>query len=198
MRNVSVIIFVCMVMISFAAYFFREGRKNMHSISSTSVESALTSVISKEKFEGVVFVSQGSQVIFKHVYGKAQPPFMIGSVTKIFTAAAVATLIDKGFIKNVHDAVNHYLPEFAHKDVTIYHLLTHTSGMPLGGIPSFRLDENGYAHMQCCPEEWYRWSIAQPLENIPQAFLMKNICSKLFLPLCIFPLHTFIQKEMVG
>ena len=57
-------------------------------------------------------------------------PFMIGSVTKQFTAMATLMLVEEGLIE-LDGNVRAYLPELpeAYDAVTIRHLLTHTSGI---------------------------------------------------------------------
>ncbi len=67
-------------------------------------------------------------------FGKAKPDsmFLLGSITKPLTAAAVMVLVDRGELK-LSDAVVKVLPEFSEgprKDITIEQLLTHTSGLP--------------------------------------------------------------------
>ena len=63
--------------------------------------------------------------------------FEIGSLSKAFTAAALAILVDEGKLK-WDDAVIDYLPEFRMQDpwvtreFTIRDLLSHRSGLPLG------------------------------------------------------------------
>jgi CubicO group peptidase (beta-lactamase class C family) len=55
----------------------------------------------------------------------------VGSVTKSFTALAIAKLVERGKL-NFHDKVTDFLPlkQKAFRDVEIHHLLTHTSGIP--------------------------------------------------------------------
>ena len=56
--------------------------------------------------------------------------FRLGSVSKQFTAMAIAILADNGKL-DYSDRVSKYVPALApYKDVTIRHLLTHTSGLP--------------------------------------------------------------------
>jgi CubicO group peptidase (beta-lactamase class C family) len=56
--------------------------------------------------------------------------FRLGSVSKQFTAMAIAILADSGQL-DYSDPVSQYIPALsAYQGVTIRHLLTHTSGMP--------------------------------------------------------------------
>jgi hypothetical protein len=64
----------------------------------------------------------------------------LGSVTKQFTAAAILLLEDREKLK-IEDRVGKYLPDAptAWTDVTIFHLLTHTSGIPdFTALPEYR------------------------------------------------------------
>lgn len=81
----------------------------------------------------VLQVRRGHQVT-QQAFGKAEPDsmFLLGSITKPLTAMAVMVLVDRGALKLSDPAVK-YLPEFdegARKDITLDHLLTHTSGLP--------------------------------------------------------------------
>ncbi|MFO7727840.1 MAG: serine hydrolase domain-containing protein [Desulfonatronovibrio sp.] len=60
--------------------------------------------------------------------------FGIGSVSKVFTAAAVMKLVDQGLV-NLDDPLTAYLPDFEmlspeYKDITVRMLLNHSSGLP--------------------------------------------------------------------
>ncbi len=60
--------------------------------------------------------------------------FNIGSISKIFTAAAILLLVDDGKIE-LNKKVTEYLPDFTtlderYKDITVRMLLNHTSGLP--------------------------------------------------------------------
>ncbi len=81
----------------------------------------------------VLRVSRGDQVT-EQAFGKAKMDsmFLLGSITKPLTAMAVMVLVDRGEIR-LSDPAAKYLPEFsegARKDITLEHLLTHTSGLP--------------------------------------------------------------------
>jgi CubicO group peptidase (beta-lactamase class C family) len=93
-------------------------------------------------FNGSVLVSEHGQVIFKKGYGLAnmewqianQPDtkFRLGSITKQFTSMLIMQLVAEGKL-HVEDKLSDVLPYYR-KDtgsqVTLQHLLTHTSGIP--------------------------------------------------------------------
>lgn len=100
---------------------------------------------SERRFSGLVIsVVQDDAVLFTRGYGYAdfaskQPVdpahtrFRIGSITKTFTAIAIAQLLERGAIRSLDDPVNEYLrrdqlPQVAGRDITLRHLLTHTAG----------------------------------------------------------------------
>jgi CubicO group peptidase (beta-lactamase class C family) len=88
----------------------------------------------------VVGVFQNGKVAYAKGYGSANieyaapitpgTPFIMGSVSKQFTAAAIALLIEDGRIKPTDD-VRKYVPELPDygKTITIDHLVHHTSGL---------------------------------------------------------------------
>jgi CubicO group peptidase (beta-lactamase class C family) len=86
-----------------------------------------------------VLVSKDGQVIYRKGFGyadidkkeliKPDTKFRIGSITKQFTAAAILKLQEEGKI-SVTDKLSKFLPDFPRaEEVTIHHLLTHTSGI---------------------------------------------------------------------
>jgi CubicO group peptidase (beta-lactamase class C family) len=102
----------------------------------------LNAARTKAGFSGAVIVSRGGKPVyqgafgFSHLESKApntlDTPFRIASLSKQFTAAAVFRLAGQGKL-DIDDPVHKYLPEFAeapYRDITIHHLLTHTSGLP--------------------------------------------------------------------
>ena len=66
----------------------------------------------------------------------AQTVFRLGSVTKLFTATAILQLRDRGSLR-LDDPVTDHLPGLEYRntfpegpEITVRHLLTHTSGLP--------------------------------------------------------------------
>lgn len=58
----------------------------------------------------------------------AQTRFDVGSTTKMFTAALLLKLVENGEV-TLDDPVRRYVPEFDIPQITLAHLLTHTSGL---------------------------------------------------------------------
>lgn len=93
-----------------------------------------------DRFGGVVLVAKEGRPIFHEAYGMANhewnvlntldTKFRIGSVSKTFTAAAIVKLAEEGMLK-LDDPISkhiHHCPA-AWANVTIRHLLVHTSGL---------------------------------------------------------------------
>lgn len=93
------------------------------------------------RFMGTVLVARGNAVVLSKAYGMANlewnipntpsAKFRLGSLTKQFTAASILLLEERGKL-NVQEAVKTYLPDApsAWDKITIFHLLTHSSGIP--------------------------------------------------------------------
>jgi CubicO group peptidase (beta-lactamase class C family) len=99
---------------------------------------------------GSVLVARDGQVIYSKGYGSADlewdvpntptTKFRLGSVTKQFTAASILLLEERGKL-SVSDPVKKYVPDApaAWDKITIFHLLTHTSGIPnFTNFPDYR------------------------------------------------------------
>jgi CubicO group peptidase (beta-lactamase class C family) len=94
-----------------------------------------------KQFMGNVLLAKGDQVLFEKSYGSAnmewnvpntaESKFRIGSMTKQFTTACLLLLEDRGKLKT-DDPVSKYVPNApaTWAKITIYRLLTHTSGIP--------------------------------------------------------------------
>src|SRR6478672_1798981 len=101
---------------------------------------SLVNVYVKQKgFNGSVLVAQKGHILLEKGYGyknvaqktkvDANSLFQYGSITKQFTSALVMYLQEKGKL-NINDKLSKYFPELPFADsVTIYNLLTHTSGI---------------------------------------------------------------------
>lgn len=88
----------------------------------------------------VVMVGNRSGVLYEHAVGAAvftpggsrlttASVFDVASLTKVFaTTPAIIKLMDEGKLKLL-DPISRWFPEFDGCDVTVLHLLTHTSGL---------------------------------------------------------------------
>jgi CubicO group peptidase (beta-lactamase class C family) len=105
------------------------------------MDQAVQSFVSDQKFMGSALVARGDKVIFSKGYGSANlewdipntpaTKFRLGSITKQFTAAAILLLEERGRLE-IQNRVKMYLPDLpaAWDKITIFHLLTHTAGIP--------------------------------------------------------------------
>ena len=105
------------------------------------VQSYANSKVLEKKFWGSVLVAQGDQVLLSQGYGEANAEwdipnapdtkFRLGSLTKQFTAASILLLEERGKL-STGDLVKKYVPDAppAWDKITIYEVLTHTSGIP--------------------------------------------------------------------
>src|SRR5437660_4539290 len=88
----------------------------------------------KQVDTAVLHVVQKDETFTRH-FGKAASDdamFLLGSISKPINVTAVMTLFDQGKF-HLNDRVKKFLPAFTgdgRDEVTIRHLLTHTSGLP--------------------------------------------------------------------
>lgn len=115
-----------------------------------TVEDFRSSYFDEVRGDGVVGLSvavvSGESVLWADAYGRqdraARVPasldtsYLIGSVTKVFTALAVMQLVDRGIVE-LDRSYAAYVPEFSMRtnfgdigDITVRHLLTHHAGIP--------------------------------------------------------------------
>jgi CubicO group peptidase (beta-lactamase class C family) len=97
--------------------------------------------VSSREFSGVVLVAREGHVLFEKAYGlanrehgvpnKLETKFRLASLTKQFTAMAVMILVERNKL-SVTDPLCKYIENCpkAWADITVQHLLTHTSGIP--------------------------------------------------------------------
>jgi len=123
--------------------------QNKSNIDVARMEQIVQSYVPKQ-FMGTVLVAEDGKVLLDRGYGFAnlewQVPntpttkFRLGSITKQFTAASILLLEERGKLK-VEDPVKKYMPDApaAWDKITIFHLLTHTSGIPnFTSFPDYR------------------------------------------------------------
>ncbi|MBK9478929.1 MAG: beta-lactamase family protein [Bacteroidetes bacterium] len=104
-----------------------------------SIRNILDSTYASAPFFGTILISKNNKVIFEKSYGYAdviskknltkENSFQIASISKQFTAYGIMILKSKGLLQ-YDSMVCKYLPTFPYKNITIRHLLNHTSGLP--------------------------------------------------------------------
>ncbi len=105
------------------------------------MDETVATYVASGNFMGSVLVARDNHVLLNKGYGYAslewQVPdspttvYRLASLSKQFTAASILLLQERGKL-DIHDPIRKYLPDAppAWDKITIYHLLTHTSGIP--------------------------------------------------------------------
>jgi CubicO group peptidase (beta-lactamase class C family) len=127
----------------------KKGAKEEEVPSAEKLVDAMYASLKNKDASGIaVLVSKDGKVLYEKGFGyadiKSKKPvtkdtkFRIGSVTKQFTAAAILKLQENGLV-SINDKLSKYIPDFPRGgEVTIHHLLTHTSGIhSYTGKPEF-------------------------------------------------------------
>ncbi|MDF2551039.1 MAG: serine hydrolase [Chryseobacterium sp.] len=123
---------------------------------------------------GVFLVSQKGKPVYKKAFGMANLEldaklntnsiFQIGSMTKQFTAIAILMLEEQGKLK-VDDPISKYIPSYPNgNNITIHHLLTHTSG-----IKDFTKMKtiSDIAQKEMTPEQMVDFFKNEPVDDAP-------------------------------
>jgi D-alanyl-D-alanine carboxypeptidase len=143
------------------------------------VRRGVAKLVADDRFSGVVLVARRDEVLMEEAYGLADlerrvpntltTRYHVGSIDKMFTAVAVAQLVEQGKL-SFEDTLGKVLPEYpnpqARRKVTIRHLLTHTGGV---GDPfrSTRFDPR--KKMYGPQSEWFPFFADEPLRFEPGA-----------------------------
>jgi CubicO group peptidase (beta-lactamase class C family) len=104
-----------------------------------NLSTQLDSLLTANDFSGVVLLADKGKPVYHKAFGytdfASKAPmdtssiFELASVSKQFTAAMILMLQEEGKL-TVNDPLEKYVPGLPYKDITIRHLLTHTSGLP--------------------------------------------------------------------
>lgn len=103
------------------------------------------------KFNGSILIAQNGEIIYKKGFGlanmeweipnKTDTKFRLASITKQFTAMLIVQLVSENKLK-LDVPISTYLPDYPKKNgdqITIHHLLTHSSGTPdFTSSPTYR------------------------------------------------------------
>ena len=148
-----------------------------HAQSKTDQINALVTMFHEyNQFTGSILVTENGKVIYRKGFGLAnretntpnEPAtrHRLASVTKQFTSMAIMQLVAEGKLR-LDVPITTYLPAYpaaTGKQITIHHLLTHTSG-----IPNYTSFENYREVMvkSMTPAEIVKLFSSEPLEFIP-------------------------------
>jgi CubicO group peptidase (beta-lactamase class C family) len=146
----------------------------------TRIDEFLNAARNKAGFSGAVLVARGGKPVYTGAFGFSHldtrapntldTPFRIASLSKQFTAAAIFRLEGQGKL-DVDDPVHQYLPEFAespYRDITLHHLLTHTSGLPRSPESLMgQLRWNAMSQAATPVDDYVRLAVETPLKFDP-------------------------------
>ena len=126
----------------FALLIFSCGEtieNNSDSLLNERIDDYINAHVANGKFNGNILITKNDSIVFSNSYGMANrelsaensdsTKFLIGSITKPFTALGILLLEQHGKLK-VTDKLSKYFPNFeSANDITILQLLNHTSGI---------------------------------------------------------------------
>lgn len=103
------------------------------------IERSLDSLLHRRGFNGSLLVAHQGEAVYNRSRGHARFTdktefaaenniFQLASAGKQFTAFSILILKERGLI-NLDDTVAAYIPGFPYSDITVRHLLNHTSGL---------------------------------------------------------------------
>lgn len=118
-------------------------------LSAETLQRYFSSMEDADLFSGSVLVAKGDSILFYESFGSADIKeqtrnddsnhYVIASTTKMFTAVSIAQLREEGKLR-LEDPIAMHLPDFPKhigEQVTIGHLLTHTSSLELDDLEGF-------------------------------------------------------------
>lgn len=126
-------------------------------------------------FSGVILVAEKEKILYHKAFGfrniESKTPldtadiFELASLSKQFTAMIIMMLQEQGKL-SYEDGISKYIPDLPYRNITIRHLLTHTSGLP--------------DYQSVMNEHWDKTKIADNEDNIE--YLIRYHPAKVFEP----------------
>lgn len=155
----------------------------------------------------VVLIARDGEAIYRKGFGlanlemgvpmKPENVMMLASMTKQFTAVAILMLMEEGKL-SLQDPLSKYIPDYPNgENITIHHLLTHTSGIKdvfkVSGLPPKALDIS--------PSEIIAVFRDEPVDFLPGDNLQYNNSGFILLGYIIeelseMPYEDFIEKKI--
>lgn len=87
-----------------------------------------------EDSDELILISENG--MFHENYTNTDQPIALNSLTKVFAGTAIGLLLDDGLIPSLHIPISTYFTDYKSKEmgeVTLWHILTHTSGIHTDG-----------------------------------------------------------------
>ncbi len=142
----------------------------------SKIDDYLSEITKLKSFSGTVLVAEKGNILLHKGYGyadyeqavpnTAQSVHRIGSLTKPITAMGILKLFSTDDSRSIRDSIGKYIPNLpiAWKPITIFQLLTHTSGIPnhFGDLEAVPV-ENTYQEL----EKVFEKEKNSPLKNSP-------------------------------
>jgi CubicO group peptidase (beta-lactamase class C family) len=127
-----------------------------------AIDGYVQKLMQEDRIPGVaIAIVRDQQIVYLRGYGEdgrgepvaPETGFILGSMSKSFTALAIMQLVERGAIQ-LDDTVQRYLPDFrvadpaASASITVRHLLYHTSGIPTKAPQANQPEATLYDHVQ--------------------------------------------------
>jgi CubicO group peptidase (beta-lactamase class C family) len=142
--TIMILLFISTQLLTGCENINQKGFREKTVVSSdNNIKSKLTKYMDryskKNEFSGSILIAKDDDILLNKGYGiadynknlpnKPQTIFEIASLTKQFTATGILMLQEQKLL-NVNDTLSKYIPDYPNGDnITIYNLLTHTSGI---------------------------------------------------------------------
>lgn len=107
--------------------------------SGSNIDDYFSAYARQGDFNGIILIAEKDKILYQKSFGFSdfenkipntlQTRFPIASIGKLLTATAALQLVDKGLLE-LNRPVRFYMPDFPYPDITLTHLLSHTSGLP--------------------------------------------------------------------
>lgn len=159
------------ILVAIVVLFSCQGNKHKVNIA-PKIDSLFSTV---DDFSGVLLIANDGKPVYHRAFGyrnfDTKEPvdttsiFELASVSKQFTSTIIMMLKEEGKL-NYDDPVEKYIPGLPYQQITIRHLLTHTSGLP--------------DYQAVMDQYWDKTKVAGNKESIE--YLIKYAPPKLFEP----------------
>jgi CubicO group peptidase (beta-lactamase class C family) len=170
------------------------------------IDSAIDAAIAEQKLPGAVLHMERNGAVYEKAYGhlsyepgaapvSTSTVFDAASLTKVIATAPSVLLLAQDGKLDLDAKLVQYFPECANggkQEITIRHLLTHTSGLPAGLPPTPAWHGSAAAHALAC---------SLPVTNAPGTFFRYSdvnyvLLGQLVEKLSGMPLNEFAQRRI--